>query len=116
MPQVISDIAINYTLTSVSEDILTFTHENGQDVPVRIVPRVKGNKLTLFEQWQRVRLGRDYRLLTERGFEIVFEIPFLFEYYLEENGYPTQPNDLVKRFFEAMNGATFRLYPRALFK
>lgn len=117
MTATISDQDISYTLTSKLNDTLAFTHANGQEFAVRVLPTVRPDgKLSLYEKWQRVPSSRAYRLLTERGFEIVFELPFLFEYHLEQEGYPQTPEELIQRFFEGMQGANFKSYPRELFK
>jgi hypothetical protein len=117
MPAIISEQQISYTLTSNRGDTLTFTHASGQEISVRILPRTRPDgKLTVYEKWQRVGVSRSYRLLTERGHEIVFDLPFLFEYHLEQEGYPSQPEDLIQRFFDGMVGSVFYHYPRELFK
>jgi hypothetical protein len=117
MTQVISDTEISYTLTSMLNDTFTFAHVNGTKASVQIVPRKQPDgKLVIYEQWKRVRPGRSSRLLTERGFEIVFEVPILFEYHLEQDGYPRDPQDLIERFFKVMSGEVFKNQPRELFK
>ena len=117
MPEVISDTEISYTLTSMLNDTFTFTHANGTKVAAQILPRKQpdGN-LVIYEQWRRVRPGRSSRLLTERGFEIIFEVPILFEYHLEQDGYPREPQELIERFFRAMVGEVFKHQPRELFR
>jgi hypothetical protein len=117
MTQVISDTTISYTLTSMLNDTFTFTHNNGSSVSAQILPRKRSDgRLVLFEPWARVQPSRASRLLTERGFEIVFDVPFLFEYHLEQDGYPSEPQDLIERFFRAMVGEVFKHQPRELFK
>jgi hypothetical protein len=117
MPATLSDAAISYSLTKQQSDMLTFTHTSGQKIPVRVLPRTRSDgKLTLYETWTRDTPSRFRRLLTERGYEIVFELPLLFEYSLEHEEYPTQPNELIRRFFEAMEGKSFKFYPRELFR
>jgi hypothetical protein len=117
MTQVISDTEISYSLSGMLNDTFTFTHANGTSVVVQILPRRQADgKPVIYEQWRRVRLGRASRLLTERGFEIVFEVPILFEYHLEQDGYPSEPQELIERFFKAMVGEVFQSYPRALFR
>lgn len=73
-------------------------------------------KLVLYEVWKKEPSGEVYRLFTERGYEWVFDRPLLLEYRLEHGGYPTNPEALVQRFFESMTGATFKNYPRDLFR
>lgn len=117
MPAILSDAAISYSLTKQQSDVLTFTHTSGQEIPVRVLPNARSDgKLTLYEIWTRDTPSRFRRLLTERGHEIAFELPLLFEYSLEQEGYPTQPNELIRRFFEAMEGRPFKFYPRELFR
>jgi len=117
MTATISDHEISYTLTAKLNDTLTFTHANGQEVAVRILPRIRPDgKLTVYEPWQRNAPSRFCRLLTERGYEIVFDLPFLFEYHLEQEGYPGEPEALIQRFFDGMVGGVFKFYPRELFK
>jgi hypothetical protein len=117
MPEVISDTEISYTLTSILNDTFTFTHANGTKVAAQILPRKQPDgKLVIYEQWKRVRPGRSSRLLTERGFEIIFEVPILFEYHLEQDGYPVEAQDLIERFFKTMVGEVFKHQPRELFK
>lgn len=117
MPATISDEAISYSLTAKRNDVLSFTHAGGEKIPVRVLPRLRPDgKLTLYEEWARDTPSRFRRLLTERGFEVVFELPLLFEYHLEQEGYPTGPEELVGRFFEAMEGRPFKFYPRELFR
>lgn len=113
----ISEKEISYTLTAKHSDTLSFTHPAGQEISVRILPRTRPDgKLTVYEKWGRVGVGRSYRLLTERGHEIVFELPFLFEYHLEQAGYPSEAEDLIERFFKNMVGSVFHHYPKGLFK
>lgn len=117
MPATISDQAISYSLSAKLNDTFTFTPSNGHEISVRILPRVRPDgKLTVYESWERVKPSRLCRLLTERGYEIVFDLPFLFEYHLEQSGYPSDAATLLERFFEAMKGSEFKFYPRELFK
>ena len=117
MPATISENEIGYSLIAKLNDTFTFRHANGQEVAVRILPRQSfSGKPTIYEKWQRVVPSRYHRLLTERGFEIVFELPLLFEYNLEQDGYPSGPAALMEIFFERMKGETFKHYPRELFK
>jgi hypothetical protein len=117
MTQVISESEISYTLSGMLNDTFTFTHANGTKVAAQILPHKQPDgKLVLYEQWKRVRPGRSSRLLTERSFEITFEAPILFEYHLEQDGSPHNPQELIERFFKAMVGEVFKHQPRALFK
>ena len=54
------------------------------------------------------------RLLTERGYEIVFELPLLLERNLEPVA--GDQSALMTKFFAEMSGETFKNYPRELFK
>ena len=117
MPATISESEISYSLVAKLHDTFTFKHPSGQEVSVRILPRRQPDgKLIIYEKWPRIDPSRDHRLLTERGFEIVFELPLLLEYNLDLDGYPDQPAALIDRFFEQMVGEVFRHYPRELFK
>jgi hypothetical protein len=117
MTQVISDAEISYSLSGMLNDTFSFTHANGTNFAVQILPHKQADgKLVIYEQWKRVRLGRASKLLTERGFEIIFEVPILFEYHLEQDGYPSDAQDLIERFFKTMAGEVFQSYPRALFR
>ncbi len=113
---IISETRISYSLRSMKKDIFTFVHANGQSIAVRVLPELRPDgKPIIYEAWQRVRRSRSSRLLTERGFELVFEVPILFEYHMERDGYPGTPEELIEEFFKEMKGEVFKHYPRALF-
>jgi hypothetical protein len=106
-----------YTLHGVNGDILTFLHENGQELAVRVTPHTAPDgRLILYEPWQKAPPGAYQRLFTERGYEWIFELPLLLEYSLIEGGYPTEPEALIARFFQSLHGTTFKNYPRQLFR
>jgi hypothetical protein len=109
---------IEFTLSACDGDVFTFTREGGKSFKVRLQPQhLPNGGDTLYEVWHREETpGRNRRLLTERGYEIVFELPLLLERNLEENGKPVDINELILRFFREMRGETFRNYPRELFR
>jgi hypothetical protein len=109
---------IEFSLSACDGDVFTFTREGGKRFNVRLQPQhLPNGGDALYEVWHREESpGRDRRLLTERGYEIVFELPLLLERNLEENGKPADTNELISRFFREMRGETFRNYPKALFK
>jgi hypothetical protein len=106
-----------YTLKSVEDDILTFAQDKHSDIKVRLLPQKQADgKLVLFEPWQKDPTGKSARLHTERGYEWVFEPPLLMNYHLSEDGYPTDAEELMRRFFDIMAGAEFKNYPREIFR
>lgn len=106
-----------FTLTASKGDTLTFSHDDGREIAVRVLPqRQADGQLALYEAWKKGPPGELRRLFTERGYEWVFELPLLLEYHLSEGGYPTEATALVQRFFKNMVGARFQNYPRDLFR
>jgi hypothetical protein len=106
-----------FTLKSVEGDILTFAQEKHTDLKVRVLPqKLADGKLVLFEPWQKDPTGKLSRLHTERGYEWVFEPPLLMQYHLSQDGYPTDANELIGRFYEIMHDAEFKNYPREIFR
>jgi hypothetical protein len=106
-----------FTLKSVEGDILTFAQDKHADLKVRMLPqKLADGKLVLFEPWQKDQTGKLSRLRTERGYEWVFEPPLLMQYHLSQDGYPTNANELIGRFFEIMHDAEFKNYPREIFR
>jgi hypothetical protein len=107
----------SFTLTASKGDTLTFTHEDGREIAVRLMPQtLPDGKLVLYEVWKKGPPGALRRLFTERGYEWVFELPLLLEDYLQQGGYPTNAHELIERFFKNMIGGTFKNYPRDMFR
>ena len=106
-----------YILKRVEADIMTFSQEKHADLRVRLIPQKQADgKLVLFETWQKDPSAKWARLFTERGYEWVFEVPLLINYHLSEDGYPTDSDELIRRFFNVMVGSEFKNYPRELFR
>jgi hypothetical protein len=106
-----------FTLKGVEGDVMTFAQDRHSDIKVRLLPqKLADGKLVLFETWHKDPTGKSARLHTERGFEWVFEPPLLMQYHLSEDGYPTDANELIYRFFDVMHGAEFKNYPREIFR
>ena len=108
---------IDFALTACDGDVVTFKHADGHSFKVRLAPlHLPTGGYALYEVWHREpsTSSRSRRLLTERGFEIVFELPLLLERNLEPVA--SDQNALISKFFAEMNGETFKNYPRELFK
>ena len=106
-----------FTLKGVEGDVLTFAQDKHSDLKVRVLPQKQADgTLVLFETWQKDPTGKLSRLHTERGYEWVFEPPLLMNYHLSEDGYPTDANELIRRFFEIMHDSEFKNYPREIFR
>jgi hypothetical protein len=106
-----------YILKNVQADVMTFAQEKQADLKVRLIPqRLADGKVVLFETWHKEPSGKWARLFTERGYEWVFEVPLLMNYHLSEDGYPTDPEELIRRFFDVMAGSEFKNYPREIFR
>jgi hypothetical protein len=106
-----------FTLNGVEGDVLTFAQDKHNDLKVRLLPQKQADgKLVLFEPWLKDPTGKLARLHTERGFEWVFEPPLLMQYHLSQDGYPTDTNELIYRFFDIMYDAEFKNYPREIFR
>ncbi len=106
-----------FTLKSVEGDILTFAQDKHADIKVRLLPQKQANgQLVLFEAWHKDPTAKWARLHTERGYEWVFEQPLLMNYHLSEDGYPTDAEELIRRFFSIMGGSEFKNYPREIFR
>ena len=108
---------IDFALTALEGDVVTFKHADGHSFKVRLAPlHLPTGGYALYEVWHREpsTASRLRRLLTERGYEIVFELPLLLERNLE----PVISNQsaLMTKFFEEMKDETFKNYPRELFK
>ena len=95
---------IDFALTACEGDVVTFKHANGHSFKVRLAPlHLPTGGYALYEVW-----------LTERGYEIVFELPLLLERNLEP--VMGDSNTLIVGFFAEMKDETFKNYPRELFK
>lgn len=106
-----------FTLKGGEGVVLTFAQDKHSDLKVRLLPqKLADGKLALFEPWHKDPTGKSVRLHTERGYEWVFEPPLLMNYHLSEDGYPTEANELIRRFFEIMHDAEFKNYPREIFR
>jgi hypothetical protein len=108
---------IDHTLSALEGDVATFTHAGGQAFKVRLQPRFVPNVgYALFEDWHRDPTpgNRWRRLLTERGYEIVFALPLLLQRNLERHKWDVDA--LMQAFFEEMRSETFKNYPRELFQ
>lgn len=108
---------IDFALTACDGDVVTFRHADGHSFKVRLAPlHLPTGGYSLYEVWHREpsSSSRLRRLLTERGYEIVFELPLLLERNLE----PVMGNQdaLIAGFFAEMKFETFKNYPRELFK
>lgn len=108
---------IDFALTAFEGDVVTFKHADGHSFKVRLAPlHLPTGGYALYEAWHRepATSSRLRRLLTERGYEIVFELPLLLERNLE----PVRgdQNALMAGFFADMKFETFKNYPRELFK
>ncbi len=108
---------IDFALTALEGDVVTFKHADGHSFKVRLAPlHLPTGRYALYEVWHREpsTASRLRRLLTERGYEIVFELPLLLERTLEL--VRDDQNALVAGFFAEMKDETFKNYPRELFK
>jgi hypothetical protein len=108
---------IDFALTACDGDVVTFKHADGHSFKVRLAPlHLPTGGYALYEVWHREpsTASRLRRLLTERGYEIVFELPLLLERKLEPM--TGASSTLMTAFFEEMRDETFKNYPRELFK
>ena len=108
---------IDFALTACEGDVVTFKHANGHSFKVRLAPlHLPMGGYALYEVWHRdlSTSSRLRRLLTERGYEIVFELPLLLERNLEP--VMGDQSGLIAGFFAEMKDETFKNYPRELFK
>ena len=108
---------IDFALTALEDDVVTLKHADGHSFKVRLAPlHLPTGGYALYEVWHREpsASSRLQRLLTERGYEIVFELPLLLERNLE----PVMGDSsaLIAGFFNEMKFETFKNYPRELFK
>jgi hypothetical protein len=106
-----------FILTASKGDTFTFTHADGREIAVRLMPQtLPDGKIVLYEVWKKGPPGELRRLYTERGYEWVFELPLLLEDYLGQDGYPTDAQALIERFYKNMVGGIFKNYPRDMFR
>ena len=108
---------IDFALTALEGDVVTLKHADGHSFKVRLAPlHLPTGGYALYEVWHREPSpsSRLRRLLTERGYEIVFELPLLLERNLEPM--IGDQNALMAGFFNDMKDETFKNYPRELFK
>ena len=111
------ELQSTFALSGTKGETLTFSHKDGREIAVLVVPQKHANgKLRLYEPWKKDPTGKLQRLFTERGYEWVFELPLLLEFHLEKDGYPTDSAELVERFYTGMIAASFKNYPRELFR
>ena len=108
---------IDFALVAFDGDVVTFKHADGHSFNVRLAPlHLPTGGYALYEVWHREpsTSSRLRRLLTERGYEIVFELPLLLERNLEP--VMRDQDGLIAVFFEEMKDEIFKNYPRELFK
>lgn len=108
---------IDFALVASDGDVVTFKHADGHSFKVRLAPlHLPTGGYALYEVWHREpsTASRLRRLLTERGYEIVFELPLLLERNLEP--VMRDQDGLIAGFFKEMKDETFKNYPRELFK
>ena len=108
---------IDFALTACDGDVVTLKHADGHSFKVRLAPlHLPTGGYALYEVWHREpsASSRLRKLLTERGFEIVFELPLLLERNLEP--VMGDHSELIAGFFNEMKDETFKNYPRELFK